>query len=253
MLKMYVAARSYDKIFWISPTAKREDKMTGFVDYCRRRDVEVKIFDTYSDAEFRELQDWMGGEIDEYKKYMKNLQVWNRFVRTRSTDSLSFDDLIALDQMDWKRPTSSYKHYPSFCLVLDDCAGKRDIFASNCKNVMSNFLILHRHLSCSVLTLMQIVGNGIPRQIRSNISMWMLFACKSATLKKAVSEELAFKLDADTLMKAWDYCTQSGNGHDFVMLDYDEPDRGRMIRKNFTHFLSVDSDASDASEKLSES
>lgn len=75
MLKMYVAAKSYDKVFWISPTAKREDKMTGFVDYCRRRDVEVKIFDSYSDTKFRELQEWMGGEIDEYKKYLKDLEV----------------------------------------------------------------------------------------------------------------------------------------------------------------------------------
>lgn len=148
--------------------------------------------------------------------------------------------------MDWKRPTSEYKYYPSFCLVLDDCAGKRDIFASNCKNVMSNFLILHRHLSCSVFTLMQIVGNGIPRQIRSNISMWMLFQCKSATLKKAVAEELAFKLDPDTLMKAWDHATQSGDGHDFLMLDYDEPDPSRMMRKNFTHFLLLGNEDSPA-------
>lgn len=237
LLKMYVAAGSYDKIFWYSPTAKREDKMAGFVEYCRKKDVEVRIYDTYGDAQFQELQAWMGGEIDAYKRYLQQLAVWQRFVRAKSSDHLSVEDLIALDNMDWKRPTSTYKHYPSFCLVLDDQAGKKDVFASNCKNQMSNFMILHRHLSCSVLCLLQIVANGLPRQLRSNISMWMLFPCKSATLKRAVCEELAFKMGADELMRAWDYATTQGKGHDFLMLDYDEPDPARMMRKNFTHYL----------------
>jgi hypothetical protein len=234
-LKAYVLSKSYDRIIWISPTASREEKTKDFQEYCQKHGTTMEMHDNYTNDLMAQKIAWMRGEIDAYKKYLLELEVWKRFVRARDVDKLSIDDLQALEAMGWEEPTTEYKHgYPSFCIGIDDCAGRSDVFAANCKGVMANFAILHRHVSCSVLFLMQIVGNGIPRQLRANISLWMLFPTKSATLKKAVAEEIAFKIEPETLIQAWDLATKD-DPHSFLYCDYDSPTLEGMFRRNFDH------------------
>jgi adenylate kinase family enzyme len=234
-LKAYVLTKSYDRVIWFSPTASREEKTKDFQEYCEKHGVAMEVHDNYSDAIMAEKVDWIRGEIDAYKRYLHQLEVWKRFLRTRNVDKLSFDDLQELEAMGWEEPTTEYKHgYPSFCIGVDDCACRRDVFNASCKGVMANFAILHRHCSCSMLFLMQIVANGIPRGVRGNISLWMLFPTKSATLKKAVAEEIAFKIEPEMLIQAWDLATKE-NPHDFLYCDYDSPTLDGMFRRGFTH------------------
>ena len=235
MLKMYVKSKSYDKIFWWSPTAGREAKIKAFVEECSK-DCEIEIIDKFNQQDFANLLDWFRSEIDEYRLYKKKLEVWNRFKKCKKVDELSHDDLVMLEEMDWEKPTTTYKHgFPSWGLVWDDEIGNKTIFNPTCKGLTSQFWILHRHLSCSVFILSQVVSNGIPRQVRGNISLWILFSCKSDKLKKDVADELAFKCDPDTLLKIWDFATKEQ--HDFMMCDYDCPDENLMFRKNFTDLI----------------
>jgi hypothetical protein len=239
-LKAYILTKSYDRIIWFSPTASREEKIKDFVKFAEKHNVPMEIHDEYSDALFNEKVEWMRAQIDEYKRYEKKLQVWERFVKCGSTDELSLSDLIDLEAMGWEKPHTEYKHgYPSFFIGIDDNAGRKDVFNPACKGPMANFAILHRHLSCSVMFLMQIVANGLARQLRSNISFWALFPTKSATLKKAVAEEIAFKVEPDTLIKAWDLATKD-SPHDFLYCDYDSPTIEGMFRKNFDKAIVFD-------------
>jgi hypothetical protein len=233
LLRMYVQSRSYDKIFWISPTGRRESKVQDFITDAEKAGITVELWDDYSDMEFTKAMDWMRKEIDEYKRYMHHVEVWKRFTKTQDPKKLSTEDLMALEEMGFQAPTTTYKHgYPSFGVVMDDMAGRKTVFTQHAKGVFSNFAILHRHLSCSVFILMQVHSGGIPRQLRANLSLWILFGCKSATLKKLVAEEVSFKIEPDLLERIWNYCTRDGP-HSFLMLDYDEPDANKMFRKGF--------------------
>lgn len=235
MLKMYVKSKSYDKIYWYSPTASREAKIKSFIEHCKGQ-CEIEIIEHFDVHEFSNQLDWFRSEIDEYRLYKKKLDVWKRYLKCESVDELSLDDLVMLEEMDWEKPKTTYKNgFPSWALVWDDEIGNKSIFSPNCKGVTSQFWILHRHLSCSVFILSQIVSNGIPRQIRSNISLWILFSCKSDKLKKDVADELAFKCEPDDLLKIWDFATQEQ--HSFLMCDYDCPDEKYMFRKNFTDLI----------------
>jgi hypothetical protein len=235
MLKMYIKAKSYDKIFWWSPTANREAKIKAFIKECKDK-CEIEIKDTFNEAEFIQLQDWFRSEIDEYRHYKKKLEVWKKFKKCKSTDELTMEDLTLLDEMDWEKPKTDYKNgFPSWALVWDDEIGNKSIFSPTCKGATSKFWILHRHLSCSVFILSQIVANGIPRQIRGNISLWILFSCKSDKLKKDVADELAFKVPPETLLEMWDLATKEP--HHFLMCDYDCPDEEYMFRRNFTDII----------------
>lgn len=232
ILKLYIKSKSYDKIFWWSPTARREPKMKAFIEQSSK-DVPIEIFDTFNEGEFSQLLDWFKAEIDEYRRYKKQLVVWEKFKRCKSVDELSHDELIMLEEMEWKKPMTTYKHgHPSWALVWDDVIGQKNVFSPTCRGVTSNFWILHRHLSCSVFILSQIVANGIPRQIRGNISLWILFSCKSEKLKKDVAEELAFKVEPERFLRIWDFATQEP--HSFLLADYDCPDERFMFRRNLT-------------------
>lgn len=235
MLKMYVKSKSYDKIFWYSPTASREGKIKSFIEYCKDQ-CEIEIIEHFDVNEFSNQLDWFRSQIDEYRLYKKKLEVWKRYMRCKDVEELSHDDLIMLEEMDWEKPTTTYKNgFPSWALVWDDEIGNKSIFSPTCKGVTSQFWILHRHVSCSVFILSQIVSNGIPRQIRSNISLWILFSCKSDKLKKDVAEELAFKCDPEQLLKIWEFATKKQ--HDFLMCDYDCPNEQYMFRRNFTDLI----------------
>ena len=235
MLKMYVKHKTYDKIFWWSPTAKREAKIQAFMKECEGK-CEIEIKDTFNEVEFIQLQDWFRAEIDEYRYYKKKLEVWNKFRKVKSADDMSMEELVMLDEMEWEKPKTEYKNgFPSWALIWDDEIGNKSVFSPTCKGTTSKFWILHRHLSCSVFILSQIVANGIPRQIRGNISLWILFSCKSDKLKKEVAEELAFKVPPEKMLEMWEFATK--DRHDFLMCDYDCPDEEYMFRRNFTDVI----------------
>jgi hypothetical protein len=248
MLKMYVKSKSYDKIFWWSPTARREAKIKAFVEECDKSKCPLEIFDTFNEAEFTQLLDWFKSEIDEYRLYKKRLECWRKFQKCKDTDELSMDELVMLEEIEWKKPETTYKNgFPSWALVWDDEIGNKTIFNPTCKGVTSKFWILHRHLSCSVFILSQIVANGIPRQIRGNISLWILFSCKSDKLKKDVADELAFKVSPETLLEMWEMATKEP--HHFLMCDYDCPDDKYMFRRNFTDLIVWDGEEIKSEEK----
>lgn len=235
MLKMYIKTKTYDKIFWWSPTARRELKMKSFIEEVEDK-VKFELFDKFNEAEFVEIQEWIRGEIDEYRQYKKRLEAWKRFKKCRSVDDLSHDDLILLEEIGYEKPKTEYKNgFPSYCMVFDDMIGSKSVFSPNCRGTTSNFWILHRHLSCSVLILSQIVSNGIPRQIRGNMSLWILFSCKSDKLKKDVADELAFKCDPETFLAVWEFATK--DPHDFLLADYDCPTAENMFRKNWNKLI----------------
>jgi hypothetical protein len=238
LLKMYIRHKSYDKIFWWSPTARREKKFQDFMEDCEGQ-VQFEVFERFDEGEFVQLLEFFRAEIDEYRRYKKRLEAWRKFKKCKDVDDLTLDELALLQECDFEKPTTEYKNgFPSFALVWDDMVGSKNVFSPTCKGVTSNFWILHRHLSCSVFILSQIVANGIPRQIRGNISLWILFPCKSDKLKKDVAEELAFKVDPEMFLKIWDFCTK--DQHDFLMCDYDIPDPKYMFRKNWNKVVLYD-------------
>lgn len=231
MLKAYVDCRSYDGIYWWSPTANREQKFRDFKAYCERKGVKVTVFDRFTNDDLQGVIEHLRNEIDRYRDYLRQLEIWNKFVRVKSTDAMTLDELIELDQMGWEKPTTEYKHgWPSHAAVFDDCGGQTAVYRSDCKGIVASTALLHRHVGLSMFFLIQIVANGIPRGIRSNITCWQLFGCRSKKLQAAVAEELAFKVDPMTLIAAWDFATKD-NPHDFLFMDYDSPTID--FRRNF--------------------
>ena len=76
----------------------------------------------------------------------------------------------------------------------------------------------------------------LPRQLRSNLSLLLLFAQKNDDIRKDISNEFSSAVPREKFLAMWDYATKSM--HDFYMLDFDAPPKLRF-RKNFDEVFVV--------------
>lgn len=239
MLKMYDKTKSYDRLIWWSPTFGHEPKGKAFME--EKHNMELIHYEKFKESEFLMETQRMESDIEDYRAYLEKLNIWNKYVaHNRNLDVMTMEEIMWLDEMEFEKPTSPFKWgFPSFAIVFDDCVFEKGVFSANCKSATSNFFIAHRHRSCCVFLTSQVHANGIPRQIRGVIGVWVLFKCRSKELQEAIAKELSFKCDKDTILKVWDFATKKS--HDFLFIDYKQNDLNDMFRVNFDNQIILDS------------
>jgi len=160
--------------------------------------------------------------------------VWNKYVANHyDISKMSLLEQWTLDDMNFEKPETDFKWgFPSFAVIFDDCICEK-VFSQHIKNPVSKFFTTHRQHSCCVFFTSQVHQQGVPRQIRGVVSIWILFRCKSKELQEAIAKELSFKCDPKTLMDVWDFATKD-DPHDFLFVDYKQNDLNEMFRKCFT-------------------
>ena len=102
-----------------------------------------------------------------------------------------------------------YKKQASFLadrmlIVLDDQAGLFRM--SNSNNMIVNFVIKHRHYSCSLMIVTQ-AFKAIPKTIRTNCNAMILFDIASKAELKSIYEELG-DVEEDVWYKMYKYCIE---------------------------------------------
>jgi hypothetical protein len=248
MIDMYdQQTKSFDRIIWYSPTMCRD---VNGMDYLQRHhNFELVYHEKFDQAEFTQHLNEMKADIDNYREYKRRMEIWEKLVRNDfDVDKMKFDELLKLQEMNWDKPSTEFKHgFPSFAVVFDDCICEK-IFSQHIKNPVSKFFTTHRQHSCCVFFTSQVHQQGVPRQIRGVVSLWILFRCKSKDLQEQIAKELSFKCPPDVLMKAWDLATQN-SPHDFIFVDYKENDINKMFRKNFTESIVIEEQVQEPKKK----
>lgn len=225
--------KSFDRIIWYSPTMCRD---VNGMDYMKRHhNFNLVYHEGFDQAEFLGHLDEMKADIDNYREYKRRCDIWQKLINNDyNVDKMKFEDLLTLQEMNWEKPTTEFKNgFPSFAVVFDDCICMK-VFSQNIKNPVSRFFTTHRQHSCCIFFTSQVHQQGVPRQIRGVVSLWILFRCKSKDLQEQIAKELSFKCPPDILMKAWDLATAE-SPHHFLYCNYKENDLNEMFRKCFTH------------------
>lgn len=228
-MRLYDKTRSFDKVYLFSPTYHNEPKNQLYNDL----DVKLTVNTSYSDDIFREVLEEIRADIDEYKEYQRRMKLWEKFKKIKRIEQLSPEELIELDvDMGWEEPTTEWKRgMPTSCLIFDDLVGNKELYRSDSKGPFYNFVILHRHLLSSIIFLSQVWHNGVPRQIRNNLSCLMLFANKSDKMKLEIAQEMSAFVKPDEFVRMWDWATEEP--HSFFFIDMDAKDKRLRFRKNF--------------------
>ena len=231
IMKSYEAAKTFDKVYVFSPTLHNDPKY----DLIAKGTAKLSTFTSYSDEIFRDVLDEIKDDIAEWKEYAEDAKIWRRYTRTKKVEDLSDTDMLALYMMDFQEPVKPFAKFPCSLLVFDDLVGNKELYRSDSKGIFNSFVILHRHLCCSVIFLSQIFHNAVPRQIRTNISSWLLFANRNAKLKKEVAEELCGSISPEAFLALWDEATR--DEHSFFMIDTDAKDKRFRYRRNLNELL----------------
>jgi hypothetical protein len=231
-IKAYGAERVFEKLYVFSPTLHNDPKYELLK---KDKYYDLKTFTTYTDDIFREVLDEIKGDIGQWKKYEDDLKIWTRFKNAKRIEDLSDTEVLGLYMTDFTEPKKPFAKFPCSLLVFDDLVGNRELYRADSKGLFNSFVILHRHLGCSCIFLSQVFHNSVPRQIRSNISSWVLFQNRNTGLKKQMAEELCGAISPETFLKLWDEATK--DDHTFFMIDTDAKDKRFRYRRNLNDLL----------------
>jgi hypothetical protein len=238
---LYDTTRSFDQVIVFSPTLKNDEKMEAL-----QRDTKFKthIVNGFSETEFGKFITDINKELSQFERFDKAHEAYKKFKGGAPVESLSREELEHLHYYDFRDPddTGCFPYgRPSILMVFDDLVGDKRVYSENMNNPVCRFALRHRHSNTSILFLAQTFARGIPRQIRNNVSIALLFSNKSAKMKKQMAEEMSSFMEPDAFLAMWDYATS--DLHDFFMIDYDSHEMELKFRKNFNVLLQPASDA----------
>ena len=234
LIKLYDQTKSFDKIYLFSPTYHNDPKY-HLLDNDDAH-YSLRVFDTYTDEIMKEVLGEIKADIEEYKSYEQQLKIYKKFLKVRNIDRLTAEELFELNLMDFEEPQTPFKQgMPTSLIIYDDLVGNRDLYRADSKGMLNSFIILHRHLLTSVLFVSQIWANAVPRQIRNNLSLLILFRNKNTKMKEEIGVEMSSVIDVESFVKLWDFATEQD--YSFFMIDFDAKDKRYRFRKNFNELI----------------
>lgn len=238
LIKWYLQSKSYDRLIIWSTTAHKDPKMKAFFRECEENDsvMELVHYENYNPADLQHELERCDEDIKEYRKYLKYLDVWKKFTKGKDVEEMTMDELVLLEEMDFRKPETEFKNgFPCFLILFDDMVGNK-VFSQNMSGIGNKLLISHRHYSCSVIILSQAFTSFIPKQIRANnIGLWILSGTKCEKTMKEIADDVSSKVSPEMFMNAWKYATKEK--FHFFLCDYDTPDDDWRFRKDLDKLI----------------
>ena len=240
-----------DRVFLISPTAVSNSEMwAGLVE-------EEDIFSEMTNESVIKIIEIVEAEAKEWKEYEEKLRLyklWKKLLKKQTPINEIDPELLLeffeagiydLDEME-EEPKSKYGHKPVLHLVLDDCQSSK-LFVPSTHNKLLNATIRHRHLGdglgLSMWFLVQSysTNSGLPKAIRDNSTLLILFPMKNGNNVMKVIEEIGGNIDEETFSKVYEYAIKDGD-HDFLVIEFTPSKKKFTFRKNWDTALIPDAE-----------
>jgi hypothetical protein len=230
-VKLYAKHNFFDKVIVCSPTFFNDPKLAQLVD----DRYESQIVTDVNREAVDDIIESIKADIDEYKSYQAYIKVWNKMMKAKDLDAYlskaNPEDVALLMEHDYQPPTTRFKHgMPTTLWICDDLVGERAIYNNP---IFNKFLLQHRHYLTSILFAVQVWKGGVPRGIRNNLSLALLFTNKSKPVRMEIAEELSAFIAPDRFIELWDFCCKEA--HDFLMVNWDDPKH--RFRRNFDEII----------------
>lgn len=227
MLQLYETTKTFDKIFYYSPTIGFEEKRE-YLPEC------TEVFEEFTFDLFEKHKDFIRKEIEDYKIFLKYMEIYNKAMRGQH---ITHAEMIILESNDGEPMESEYKHMPCFCMVFDDLQSNRLIYSPNMKTGVSQFFLNTRHFNTMCIFSCQTFKNAIPKQLKSNIAVYILFRCKALKQQKDIAEDLVGVCPVETFIKCWNFACEVKYSAFVMDRNADEKE---MFRRNFDCQIMLD-------------
>jgi hypothetical protein len=234
LVKIYAETHFFDKVVVCSPTFKQDPKMANLVD----TRYKLEIIEDVNFETIEEIIEKIKHDIKEYKIYEAYLKLWKRLMRSKDFDSFlrkcSAEEIALLEEHEYEPPHTDYEHgMPTTLIIFDDLVGNKAVYGNN---VLNKFCLQHRHYLTSLCFSCQVWKGAVPKGIRNNLSLMMMFRNKSEAIKKEIADELSAYVTPEKLIEIWDYCCQEP--HEFMMINMDDPKH--RFRRNFNEIIMLE-------------
>ena len=228
-----------DRFLLISPTynSNRQIWDIAGIDEMDVYEPEIDVLKTIIGAVEAEKEEWESFLIEK-QQYME----FKREIRRKPITAIDDEILIQYQDLGFFDGPPVWKYQkevpPRLFLCIDDCMGT-DLFKPRAKLI--NFCIKHRHiadgLGISVAMLVQsycAIG-GVPRPIRENTTMLLLFKCKDENQRKKIHEEIGADIDLEKFDKMYTYAKEEP--FSFLTVDFNPKAPEKQFRKQFDEYL----------------
>ena len=187
---------------------------------------------------------------DEYDEYLKQRNLYKLYKKTMkgNTPLHLVDPEIMMKFLDlgffegppkWKYPDDS--HSPRIFLIIDDSMGT-ELF--NPKSGLTNLCIKHRHiakgLGISIALCVQSYSaiGGIPRPIRENCTLLVLFKTKDESQIEKIHSEIGADINLEQFDKLFKYATDKPYGS--LMIDFSAKTPEQTFRSGLSEYISIE-------------
>jgi len=228
-----------DRVLLITPTFNSNRQIWDIADI---DDGDV------SEPEINVLQDIIGvveAEKSEWDMFLLQKEQYREFkkdIQRRPITEIDPELLLEYQDLGFFEGPPTWKYAkevpPRLFLIIDDCMGT-DLMKP--RGRLINFCIKHRHiadgLGISVAMLVQsycAIG-GVPRPIRENTTLLLLFKCKDENQRKKIHEEIGADVDLEKFDAMYTYATEQP--FSFLTVDFNAKEPEKQFRKQFDEYL----------------
>jgi hypothetical protein len=228
----YEKTKYFDKIYMFSPTSFGNDPKYDLLEQGQHH-YEYKKYPTYTDEIFKEVLDEIKRDVKEFEEWQRLHKIYQKFMKygykRLTPEEILEVDLMMNSEEEIDEPTCRFEKMPTSLLIFDDLVSNTELYKNTPRGIFYNFAILHRHLLCSLLFVVQTWSGAVPKQIRANLSLVMLFDLKPE-IKKQVADEMCANMNEEAFIRMWEEACI--NSYDFFMINFDAPKKFKF-RRNF--------------------
>lgn len=251
----------YDRVWVITPTYHSNRKIWDICYVNRRRPEDLDFAQVHKLGMCPDTIEPTPGAIGEVRGRINSERAeWDKFCKAKRAYESYMEQVGNMGETDedppWELvrmyaqynffadgpPKWKYDHErpPRLALVIDDCLGTA-LFSSP-KEGLVNLCIKHRHegkglgISVFILTQSYTSQGGLPRPIRENCTLLLLFEQTDESQRKKEFSEIGVRgLTEERFYEMLDECTSEPFG--FLTVDFNPKDESRRFMKNFDTYL----------------
>lgn len=247
LLRDYHELGLLQRCWLISPNANSAVNKELFRDIVAPEDV----FTEPTWASVNGMLEQLRVEADDWRAYLRDKEDYKAFKKqldaADNVDDMPIEVLIRADERNWLSGPPEYKYgnkvvWPSFAVVIDD-AMNTQLFAPSYNNPLNNAALRNRHIHGVGLTMLVAVQsyssqNGLPRSVRENATVFMLWRQASEERRKQIAAELSGDIDSREFLRVYDDATPVEDSHAFLCIDFQAPGP-RRFRSGFNRVVEV--------------
>ena len=195
------------------------------------------IYTNYSDDKLVAVLDEIKAQKEETDEYKRLLNIYLKFIKSRSLKGFTLEELNDLEKLDYSPPKPpKYPNGVVNYLLFDDLINTPAFKTTGSKSMINHLVIRNRHVSCNVLILAQSL-KSVPKVIRTNTSLYVLFKFANLKIIEELYDEVSSYITIEDFIKAFTYSTKED--HDFFVIDL-TGDKSLRFRRCWNHILDVD-------------